>query len=168
VDRNEILVRLSERIRAFAASHYGRDLADDVAQEVMIVLHERYGHLDSLDDLLPLAFKIARLKIMGMRRKSVRRGEPGQLSVDELPLADDAPDAEVLAGRREMAERLALALPKLGDRCREIFRLKLESRSFPEIQKILGASNINTVYTWEARCRKRLLELMGGSWEAKR
>jgi RNA polymerase sigma-70 factor (ECF subfamily) len=165
VDYEHTLVRLGERIRAFAASHYGKDFADDVSQEVMVVLHERYAHVTTLEDLMPLAFKIARLKIMGMRRKAQRRGEAGQISVDDLPLADDAPDAETLAARQEMADRLAAALPKLGDRCREIFRLKLEGLSFPEIQARLGASNVNTVYTWEARCRKRLLELMGGTWE---
>jgi RNA polymerase sigma-70 factor (ECF subfamily) len=26
--------------------------------------------------------------------------------------------------------------------------------------------SINTVYTWDFRCRKNLLELMGGNWEA--
>jgi RNA polymerase sigma-70 factor (ECF subfamily) len=46
-----------------------------------------------------------------------------------------------------------------------LFRLKLEGKSFAEIQTILGARSINTIYTWDARCRKRLLELMGGSWE---
>ena len=31
----------------------------------------------------------------------------------------------------------------------------------------LGARSINTIYTWDARCRKELLELMGGSWEKR-
>jgi RNA polymerase sigma-70 factor (ECF subfamily) len=30
----------------------------------------------------------------------------------------------------------------------------------------MGAGSINTVYTWDFRCRQHLLELMGGSWEA--
>ena len=48
-----------------------------------------------------------------------------------------------------------------------MFRLKLEGKSFAEIQAILGAGSINTVYAWDFRCRKQLLEFMGGSWEAK-
>jgi len=67
--------------------------------------------------------------------------------------------------RKEMLERLTAAIGQLGGRCRELFRLKLEGRTFPEIQKILGVGAINTVYTWDHRCRKHLLELMGGDWE---
>ena len=67
-----------------------------------------------------------------------------------------------------MLERLARAVGQLGERCRELLRLKLEGRGFPEIQKAMGAATLNTVYTWDHRCRKRLLELMGGGWEEKR
>ena len=35
-------------------------------------------------------------------------------------------------------------------------------------ETLLGAGSINTIYTWDARCRKRLLDLMGGSWESGR
>jgi RNA polymerase sigma-70 factor (ECF subfamily) len=55
----------------------------------------------------------------------------------------------------------------LGQRCRELIRLKLQGKSFPEIQKIMGAAALNTVYTWDHRCRKNLMELMGGDWEPK-
>jgi RNA polymerase sigma-70 factor (ECF subfamily) len=30
----------------------------------------------------------------------------------------------------------------------------------------MGAATINTVYTWDFRCRQELLERLGGSWEA--
>jgi len=46
-------------------------------------------------------------------------------------------------------------------------RLKLQGRTFPEIQKIMGVKSVNTVYTWDSRCRKHLLELMGGDWEPR-
>jgi RNA polymerase sigma-70 factor (ECF subfamily) len=29
----------------------------------------------------------------------------------------------------------------------------------------MGAQSINTVYTWDYRCRQQLLDLMGGNWE---
>ena len=69
------------------------------------------------------------------------------------------------AERDQMRERLLLAISKLGERCRRMFALKLEGRSFAEIREILGAASLNTVYAWDFRCRKQLLELMGGSWE---
>jgi RNA polymerase sigma-70 factor (ECF subfamily) len=56
----------------------------------------------------------------------------------------------------------------LGERCRELISLNLVGKSFGEIQQIMGAGTINTVYTWDHRCRKNLLELMGGDWEPRK
>lgn len=145
----------------------GRDHAEDLAQEVLMVLETRYAHLDSLDDLLPLSLRILRLKMVAARRKSVRRGEGTAIPAEELPLADRGPSPEAVAEDRELLDRLKAALPKLGERCREIFRLKLLGKSFAEIQEELDAGSINTVYTWDARCRQKLLELMGGRWDRR-
>lgn len=149
----------------FAASHLSRDTAEDLAQEVLMLLHEKYAHLDRVEDLLPLSMQIVRYKIMSLRRKSVRRGEYTQVSVTDLPLPDLHPDAATLMERKEMLARLEQAIGKLGGRCRELIRLKLQGKTFPEIQAIMGAGALNTVYTWDHRCRKNLLDLMGGDWE---
>ena len=165
VSREEVLTKLRERIVRFAASHSSRDAAEDLAQEVLMLLQEKYAHLDCLDDLLPLSLRIVRFKMMSLRRKAVRRGETSQVSIDDIPLPDlDSSPADYLE-RKEMLERLTRAMSQLGDRCRQLMRLKLQGKSFPEIQKIMGAGAINTVYTWDHRCRKNLLELMGGHWE---
>jgi RNA polymerase sigma-70 factor (ECF subfamily) len=166
VARDEVLARLRERIVRFAASHLSRDAAEDLAQETLMLLHEKYAHLERPEELLPLALQIVRFKVMSQRRKSARRGEYTQVSVTDLPLPDlDASPADAFE-RKETVERLARAMTQLGDRCRELMRLKLQGRSFPEIQKIMGAGAINTIYTWDHRCRKNLLELMGGKWES--
>jgi RNA polymerase sigma-70 factor (ECF subfamily) len=165
VEREEVLAKLRERIVLFAASHLSKDVAEDLAQEVLMLLHEKYAHLDRPEDLLPLSLQIVRFKIMSLRRKSVRRGEYTQVSITDIPLPDlDANPADALE-RKEMLERLTRAIGQLGERCRELIRLKLQGKSFPEIQKIMGVAAINTVYTWDHRCRKNLLELMGGDWE---
>jgi RNA polymerase sigma-70 factor (ECF subfamily) len=165
VTRDEILVSLRERIVAFAASHISRDVAEDLAQEVLMLLHEKYAHLERPEDLLPLSLQIVRFKIMSLRRKTVRRGEYTQVSITDIPLPDlDASPADAFE-RKEMLERLTRAVSQLGGRCRELMRLKLQGKTFPEIQEIMGAGALNTVYTWDHRCRKNLLELMGGDWE---
>ncbi len=130
-----------------------------------MVLQERYARVTRLEELAPLAFQITRFKMAGLRRKAARRGESSQVQVDDLPLAAGDPDPADQYERREMLERLRAALAGMEARCRELFRLKLEGRTFSQIQATLGARSINTVYTWDARCRKRLLERMGGSWE---
>ena len=133
-----------------------------------MLLHEKYAHLESPADLLPLSLQIVRYKMMSWRRKAVRRGEYTQVSIEEIPLPDLAASPADSLERKEMLERLETAVAQLGERCREMLRLKLEGRTFPEIQKIMGAAAINTVYTWDHRCRKHLLELMGGDWEQKK
>ena len=165
MERNEILARLRERIVRFAASRLSRDAAEDLAQEVLLVLHEKYATLDRVEDLLPLSLEIARFKIMAARRKVVRRGEHTQVSVDDLPLASAEAGPYEVAARQQNVERLEEALAGLGERCREIFRLKLEGHTFPEIQQRLGVASINTLYTWDFRCRKQLLEKLGGGWD---
>jgi RNA polymerase sigma-70 factor (ECF subfamily) len=164
VDRIDILAKLRERIVRFAASRLSRDAAEDLAQEVLVVLHEKYAALDRVEDLLQVSLEIARFKIMASRRKTVRRGEHTQVSVDDLPLASAETSPFEAAARREDLDRLEAAMKDLGDRCKEIFRLKLEGNSFPEIQKRMRVESLNTLYTWDFRCRKQLLEKLGGNW----
>jgi RNA polymerase sigma-70 factor (ECF subfamily) len=167
VQREEVLAQLRERIVRFAASHFAGDAAEDLAQEVLLLLHEKYAHLSRVEDLLPLSLQIVRFKIMSMRRKAGRRGEYSQVSTTDIPLPDLEASPLDRLERKQMLERLAAAIPQLGERCRELVRLKLQGKSFPEIRKIMGVAAINTVYTWDHRCRKNLLELMGGDWESK-
>ncbi len=168
MERDELLARLRERIFRFAASRLSREVAEDLAQEVLLVLHEKYPDLDRVEDLLPLSLEIARFKILGTRRKIVRRGEHTQVSVDDLPLASGGEDPFDQALRRERLERLEAAIAGLGDRCRQLFRLKLEGYTFPEIQKRLGVTSLNTLYTWDFRCRKQLGERLGDDWDMEK
>src|ERR1700744_3991404 len=120
VSRDDVLEKLRERIVRFAASHLSRDVAEDLAQEVLMLLHEKYAHLDRAEDLLPLSLQIVRFKIMSLRRKAVRRGEYTQVSITDIPLPDlDSNPADQLE-RKEMLERLTQAVSQLGERCREL------------------------------------------------
>ncbi len=159
--RDEILRKLRERMVGFAASRMQRDAAEDLAQEVLILLHEKYGHLDRLEDLLPLALKIIRFKMLAYRRKARRHGEYAQISVDEVQTSDGAEDALTAMEQREVRERLMQAIAGLGERCRKLLALKLDGKTFAEIQSVMGAGSINTIYTWDFRCRQQLMESMG-------
>ena len=161
VSREEILRKLRERIVGFAASRLQRDAAEDLAQEVLMLLHEKYSHLGRLEDLLPLSLQIVRFKMMAFRRKTLRRGEYNQVPVDEIQIPDVGADPLNSAVQRETRDRLIAAVSQLGERCRKLLALKLDGKSFAEIQAVLGAASINTVYTWDLRCRKQLQDLMG-------
>jgi RNA polymerase sigma-70 factor (ECF subfamily) len=158
VQRDEILARLRERIYRFAASRIERESAEDLTQEVLLLLHEKYPALERIEDLLPLSLEIARFKIVALRRKVVRRGEHLSVSVDDVPIAGADPDPFDQALRRERLARLESILRELGERCRDLVRLKLEGRTFPEIQKLLKVDSLNTLYTWDFRCRKQIME----------
>lgn len=164
--RAEVLARLRERIVAFGASRYAGAQAEDLAQEVLVLLHTKYGHLERAEDLVPLAFQILRFKLAAARRKAARRGEYDAVDVEAFPPASDAPDPAAVLERKELLTRLMGGIARLGERCRELFRLKLQGRTFAEIQAQMGATTLNTVYTWDHRCRKQLLEALGGRWEA--
>ena len=165
MDRDQILGCLRERILAFATLRLSREQAEDLTQDVLSLLHEKYAHVTDLTELVPLAFQILRFKMLDAHRKALRRGEYNQESVDELPLVDPADDPATQLDQKQRVDRLMTALARLGERCRELFKWKLEGKSFPEIQKLMGQNSVNTIYTWDLRCRKQLLALMGDRWE---
>lgn len=165
MNRNEILTSLRERILAFATLRVSKAQAEDLTQEVLAVLHEKYARVTELTELVPLAFQVLRFKMLDAHRKSLRRGEYNQESIDVLPIADPGDDPATQLDQKQRVDRLLAAIAQLGERCRELFKWKLEGNSFPEIQKLMGQNSINTIYTWDLRCRKQLLTLLGGSWE---
>ncbi len=163
--REEILRQIRERILAFATSRGLRDEAEDLSQDVLMVLHEKYPNVNELTELVPLSFQILRYKMLDRHRKKLRRGEYNQESVDDHPLLDPQDDPSLQAEQKERVTQLIAALWQLGERCQKLFRLKLEGHTFQEITNIVGEHSINTIYTRDARCRKQLLQLMGGQWE---
>ena len=165
MDRDTILTSLRERIVAFATLRVSRDHAEDLAQDVLALLHDKYPHVVELTELVPLAFQVLRYKMLDAHRKALRRGEYNQDSVEDLDVAATGGTPETQLDQKQRVERLVSALGRLGDRCRELFRWKLEGKSFMEIQRLMGQKSVNTIYTWDLRCRKQLLSLMGGSWE---
>lgn len=168
VEREHILCKLRERIVAFAASQLSRDVAEDLAQDVLVLLHEKYGHVTRLEELVPLSFQILRFKIWESRRKSWRRGEYNQVSLDDIQVADGAGNPGIEIERKQLLHRLLKAVDRLGARCRQLILWKLEEKSFAEIQKLFGVASINTIYTWDLRCRKELRDLVGGTWEKEK
>ena len=165
MNRDELLDHLRERIVNFATLKVSRDIAEDLAQEVFIVLHDKYPEVSTLQELLPLSFQVLRYKMLDFQRKSFRRGEQNREDVEDLPLPSLEDDPEVELQKKQRLEKLVHALGQLPDRCRQLFQWKLEGKKFTEMQVLLGIRSINTVYTWDSRCRQQLLELMGGSWE---
>lgn len=132
-----------------------------------MVLEEKYRHVGRLEELLPLSLQIVRLKMSALRRKTVRHGEYTAISVEDTPLPDGAPDPAQEFERNQLRARLIEAIGEMEDRCREMFQMKLEGKTFEEIRQALHVHSINTIYTWDFRCRKKLVEKMGGWADSK-
>jgi hypothetical protein len=98
MDRDQILAGLRERI---------------LAQEVLVVLHDKYAHVMELTELVPLAFQVLRFKMLDAHRKSLRRGEYNQESVDDLPLADPGNDPMIQLDQKQRVDRLLAAMAQL-------------------------------------------------------
>lgn len=165
MERDQILTNLRARILSFATSRISREAAEDLTQEVLVLLHEKYARITEVTELVPLAFQVLRFKMLDAHRKSLRHGEYNQEPVENLALADPGDDPAQQLDQKQRVDRLLAAITQLGERCRELFKLKLEGNSFPEIQRLMGQTSINTIYTWDQRCRKQLLNLLGGKWE---
>ena len=161
-----VLSQLRERIVAFAASRIGRSAAEDLAQETLMVLHGKYGEVEAIEELVPLSFRIVRFKMAAAIRKSARRGENTAVPAGEAGLrADDNPERELI--EREQRSRMLDALAGLGERCREILKMKMSGSGFEEIRVRLGAASLNTVYVWDLRCRRQLIDRLKGLWERR-
>jgi RNA polymerase sigma-70 factor (ECF subfamily) len=161
--RTEALERLRPRLVAWGASRLSREDAEDLAHDVLALLVTKYAAAP-VEELLPLGIGIAWKMRAARWRKARRRGEDTAADAMDVPLPDSAPNPEERAARSEMKGRLLHAMKRLSGRCRELMRLKLEERTFPEIADILGAK-LNTVYSWDHRCMQRLRDALGGSWE---
>lgn len=103
---DQIIGQLRERFVAFATSRGSRDVAEDLAQEVLLVLHEKYPQVTALTELVPLTFQILRYKMLDLYRKNLRRGEYHQESIDDRPLADPGDDPAMQAEQKEWVGQL--------------------------------------------------------------
>src|SRR5918995_4551470 len=104
--RDQIIGQLRERIVAFATSRGSREVAEDLAQEVLMVLHEKYSQVTELTELIPLSFQILRFKMLDLHRKTLRRGEYNQESVDDQPVVDQGDDPSVHVEQKERVIQL--------------------------------------------------------------
>lgn len=159
--RSRLLAQVRARAVGFARRVAGPAEAEDLAQEALLVLETRYPHLDRAEDLVPVALRIVRYKAAALWRKRRRRGEDRAEEWVEDRVASGSPGPDDLAERRELLDLLTAAVVQLGDRCRELFRLKLAGHDFAEIRAAMGAATLNTVYTWDHRCRQELRDRLG-------
>jgi RNA polymerase sigma factor (sigma-70 family) len=151
----KIFEQIRVRLVEYVSSRGMQGRAEDIAQEALVILWKRYSHLTTEGDLVPLAYRICKYKILEERRAQNKAGY--QLN-EELPIADPSVGVHDKLEDSEFDERLKEALKRLSERCKTLFRLRLEERPTAEIAKLMGVPE-GTIYV----CRKGLFEKLAGN-----
>jgi RNA polymerase sigma-70 factor (ECF subfamily) len=152
--------RLRVRLVEYAFSRGMRDRADDVAQDTLAILWEKYAGRDE-HELTRLAYGICKMKIFEAMRAYARVGSLPD-GIPDPP--DQTPTAYERIHRDEQRRLLHDAIARLGVRCRQLFRLRLEGKTTAQIAGIMGAPG-STIYVWESRCRHDLFGRL--AWERR-
>jgi RNA polymerase sigma-70 factor (ECF subfamily) len=122
-----------------------------------MLLIQKYSHVRDQASMLKVAITIARNKMWEYLRQSRREAAFLEEPVDQVDIHRELE-------RRQVIDRILPAMLRLPERCRHLLSLKLiHEKGSAEIQTILGANSINTVYTWERRCFKELINILGGT-----
>jgi len=170
LSREAALETVRARILAAARRSLSPADAEDLTQEALLVLSEKYPHVLDPGELVALGVKTFRFKRAAFWRKAARRAAAGSVPLpsrgdaapDPVEAAPDtgSPDPETRARDRERVRVLAEAAARLDGRCREMLRHKIAGHSFVEIAKRMGRP-VNTVYSWDRRCHERLKKILG-------
>lgn len=121
------------------------ELVDDAAQDVFIVVHRRFGDLESLERAQSWVYGIAIRVASDYRRRQIRNTSRRT----ELPaeLKDERSDPERTMELRQSLRLLDQMLGELDEEKRTAFVLvELEQLTVPEVADMLGI-NLNTAYS---------------------
>jgi RNA polymerase sigma-70 factor (ECF subfamily) len=131
--------------------------AEDVTQEVFVVVSRRLAEFEERSSLKTWLFGIARNVSYRHRRQVQRRVVTvGEDALDTVP-DSRARSAQEIVERREASCVLDALIDTLDDNKRRIFILaELEERPMPEVAEAMGI-NLNTAYT-RLRAARRGLE----------
>jgi RNA polymerase sigma-70 factor (ECF subfamily) len=163
-DRSEFLklfLKVQPAVRSYLLSllRNGVD-ADDVFQEVSLVLWERFGDYDARFPFLNWAFGIARNHVARWRRASPRSRAWLPPEVEEKLAVTYAEIEDELAPQRTA---LRNCVNKLGAHARELLTLRYEKlQSLQEIARARGMT-LNAVNKALGKIRKFLSDCTGGT-----
>jgi len=135
--------------------------AEDVVQEIFLVVHRRLPEFEEKTSIVAWLFAIV-IRVVRGHRRTQQRKNPAHLhsacAVDPDSLVDSRqPTPLEAAEQHETVRRLYAILDQLNGERREVFVLaELEQLTAPEIAHALGI-NLNTVY-WRLRTARREFE----------
>lgn len=125
--------------------------AEDLAQDVFVVVHRKLDELDPARDVRSWLWGIARRVASTYRRTRAR----AEQRLRALPDPPQVPTPQARVEQREKAAFVADVLRSLPEEQREVFVLmEIESMSAPAVAQALG-TKVNTVYSRLRIARER-------------
>ena len=159
-EHEALLERVRVRIVGFATYLGCGNDAEDLAQETMIVLLNKYPDVADAEGMLKLAPRICANLALNWRRNKLNPANAVELPVS---LADASGwDPESAATEKELKGLLLKAIQGSDTRCKELLRLRLAGAKTKEIAANMGmtAGAVDTAYF---RCLQRLRGALGGT-----
>ena len=149
-------------VRAFARRLLGDEAAaEDVVHDTFLALPDAVAHFRGASTLRSFVIGVAANRARRHVRSAARRRRATQrLAEVEQVRGAQAPAPDTVAQRRQLADRLALALDELAHDQRVAFVLcEVEERSAVEVAQILDVPE-GTIRSRVFHARRRLRELL--------
>lgn len=132
--------------------------AEDVAQEVFVIVHRRLDRLDPGASVRAWLFGIVRGVVANARRSAARQRVHAAERAADAPDPSSARQPHAQVERAEAVRILYEILGDMDDDKREVFILaELEQMATPEIADALGI-NLNTTYSRVRAARRQFKE----------
>ncbi len=156
----DLFLKLRARLLKLAELKINRrEDAEDVVQEVMSVVVERYSSMQFEKGYVYWAFAILRNKILRYYRDKMYAGKLAE-TVRNAPVEQDSaenPEANYID--KELELHLSESLRQIDGNCRKVLLSLLDGRSREEIAKQHNLS-LDALYSRVSRCKKRLMEIL--------
>lgn len=155
---NELFERLSARIRALAKKRvWDPHAAEDLAQETLKTVCEKYRDVELPRGLLPWVFTVFHHKMGNYLKRERTRSREVQ-SLDDLGASSEDEAIQSF----EIWEMLEKALRLASSDCRTVFRVLLSGGDRAAMLATFPGDPEGTVDSRVSRCRKRLLDYLEG------
>lgn len=129
-------------------------LAEDVVQEVFVIVHRRLDSFESRSSLKTWVFGVTR-GVVRNHRRSRKRQRDGHKEIEQQPPGDAPARPDDTLAKRQAQRVLYAILDELDDARREVFILaELEQMPVVEIAEALD-TNLNTIYSRLRQARLR-------------
>jgi RNA polymerase sigma factor (sigma-70 family) len=155
---NLLFERLRERVHALTRKRiWDPAIAEDLTQETMRTVCEKYREADLSSGLLPWVFTVLHHKIGNhLKRRRTEQGARDALTRDvSWDIAGFASVGETEGF--DLADAIAKALRMASDDCRRVFTFLLRGDGVAEIREAFGNEPVGTTYSRVFRCREKLL-----------